>query len=219
MRTWAEQCCEVYRLGLMRGLEDELARAGFPRVAGVDEAGRGCLAGPVVAAAFLPDPDRLVPGVDDSKRLEPEARAALAAALRATAIAHAVVAVPAETIDRVNILEATRIAMRDAIGLLAPAPDLVVTDAVALAGLACPCLPVVRGDALSYAVAGASILAKTERDRLMRRLDRQYPHYGFAAHKGYAAPGHLAALARFGPSSEHRLTFARVVPRLERRAG
>ena len=104
MTTTLELCCEVYRLELMRGLELRLQQSGFARVAGVDEAGRGCLAGPVVAAAVIPDPDRPIPGADDSKRLGPEARTRLAAAIRETALAVAVVAVPAETIDRINIL-------------------------------------------------------------------------------------------------------------------
>lgn len=182
-------------------------------IAGVDEAGRGPLAGPVVAAAVLPDPERIVPGVDDSKKLPPERREFLARAIRAQARAWAVVAVGPETIDRINILEATRLATQRAVESLAVAPDCVITDALALPGLAVPCLPVVKGDALAYAVACASILAKTERDRLLRELDREYPWYGFAVHKGYGAPEHLAALARFGPSPVHRLTFRSVVPR------
>jgi ribonuclease HII len=183
-------------------------------VAGVDEAGRGCLAGPVVAAAVVPDPARLVPGVDDSKKLSAEARGRLAPAIRATARAWAVAEVAADTIDRTDILRATRMAMVEAISRLAPPPDCVVTDAVPLPGLEIPCIPVVKGDALCYAVACASILAKEHRDRRMAELDRDYPHYGFLQHKGYGAPAHRAALARFGPSPLHRLTFASVVPRV-----
>jgi ribonuclease HII len=207
-------CCEVFRLGLMRRLEESLGQAGFRAVAGVDEAGRGCLAGPVFAAAVIPDPDRVVPGVDDSKKLSPATRERLAVEIRATARAWAVAEVPAATIDRVDILRASRLAMLEALRRLPARPDAVITDAMTLPGLDVPCLPVVKGDAWSYAVACASILAKVARDARMAALDRDYPHYGFARHKGYGAPDHLAALARFGPSPQHRLTFATVVPRV-----
>ena len=228
MTTTLELCCEVYRLGLMRGLEARLQQCGFAQIAGVDEAGRGCLAGPVVAAAVIPDPDRLIPGADDSKRLSPERRTELAAAIRQTALACAVVAVSAEIIDRINILAATRMAMRRALGQLVVRPDAVVVDAVVLADLepsasgepsaAPPCLALVKADAWSYAVACASIVAKEERDRLLVELDRQYPVYGLARHKGYGAPDHLAALAKYGPSPLHRLTFRSVLPRVAGRA-
>jgi ribonuclease HII len=221
--TTFELCCEVYRLELMRGLEVRLQQSGFARVAGVDEAGRGCLAGPVVAAAVIPDPEKLIPGADDSKRLSPAARTELAAAIRETALAFAVVAVPAEVIDRINILQATRLAMRQAVALLAPRPDAVVVDAVTLEDLASSdsapaCLALVKADAWSYAVACASIVAKAERDRMLLELDLEYPVYGFARHKGYGAPDHLAALAKYGPSPLHRLTFRSVLPRLAERA-
>lgn len=223
MTTTFELCCEVYRLELMRGLEVRLQQSGFARVAGVDEAGRGCLAGPVVAAAVIPDSERLIPGADDSKRLSPAARTELAAAIRETALAFAVVAVPAEVIDRINILQATRLAMRQAVALLAPRPDAVVVDAVTLEDLASSdsapaCLALVKADAWSYAVACASIVAKVERDRMLLELDLEYPVYGFARHKGYGAPDHLAALAKYGPSPLHRLTFRSVLPRLAERA-
>lgn len=226
MTTTLELCCEVYRLDLMRGLEVRLQQSGFARVAGVDEAGRGCLAGPVVAAAVIPDPDRPIPGADDSKRLSPEVRAQLAALIRETALAYAVVAVPAAVIDRINILAATRLAMRQAVRGLTVRPDAVVVDAVTLEGLETvgpspstpPCLALVKADAWSYAVACASIVAKVERDRLLVELDREYPLYGLARHKGYGAPDHLAALAKYGPSPLHRLTFRSVLPRLAERA-
>ena len=206
---------ELYRLGLMSRLEDSLALAGFSRVAGVDEAGRGCLAGPVVAAAVLPDPERPIPGVDDSKRLTARAREELAERIRATARSWAVASVPAARIDASHILAATRVASIEALRRLAPRPDAVVTDALPLPGLGLPQLPAVKADAWCYAVACASILAKVARDRLLVELDARFPHYGFAEHKGYGAPAHLAALARYGPSPEHRLTFAPVVPRRE----
>jgi ribonuclease HII len=211
--TFVQLIAEACRLRLMRGLEDSLETCGFARVAGVDEAGRGCLAGPVVAGAVVPDPRRLVPGVDDSKQLTPEEREAAAAMIRRTALAFAVVAVSADVIDRINILEAAREAMRLALAELRPRPDCAVVDAVVVRGLPFPCLPVVRGDQVSYAVACGSILAKVERDRLMVELDAEYPQYGFAEHKGYAAPEHLRALAVYGPCPVHRLTFQSVVPR------
>jgi ribonuclease HII len=208
-------CCELFRLELLQALEVRLRQAGFTAIAGVDEAGRGCLAGPVVAAAVVPGPGPAIPGVDDSKRLEPETRSRIAGEIRRTAAACAVVHVSAEIIDRINILEASRLAMRRAVAALLPAADCVVTDAMPLPGLDVPCLPVVKGDALSYAVACASIVAKAERDAAMVELDRELPWYGFASHKGYSAPEHLAAIERFGPSREHRLTFRSAVPRLE----
>jgi ribonuclease HII len=205
---------EAYRLRLMRGLEDGLAGCGYCRVAGVDEAGRGSLAGPVVAAAVLVDPHSAVPGVDDSKCLTAAERERLAAAIRATALAFTVVAVHADVIDRINILEATRRAMAQAVSTLRPAPDCVVVDAVHLRGFLVPCLPLIRGDSVSYGVACASILAKVERDRMMGELDGEYPAYGFAVHKGYGVPEHLQALEAFGPCPVHRLTYRPVLPRI-----
>ena len=210
-----ELCAEAYRLRLLRGLEEMLAQCGFCRLAGVDEAGRGSLAGPVVAAAVIVDTRCLIPGVDDSKCMAPAERERAAVAIRRSAIASAVVAIPPETIDRINILEATRGAMVEALNRLRPLPDCAVVDAVPLRGLRFPCFPVVRGDSISYAVACASILAKVERDRMMVELDRAYPHYGFAVHKGYSVPDHLQALADYGPSPVHRLTYRRVLPRAE----
>ena len=204
---------EAYRLRLLRGLEDLLARCGFCRIAGVDEAGRGSLAGPVVAAAVIVDPCSAVPGVDDSKCLDAACRERLAAAIRKSALAWAVVPIPPDVIDRINILEATRQAMRQSLAGLSPSPDIAVIDAVALAGLGIPFLPLVRGDSVSYAVACASILAKVERDRMMVELDGRYPQYGFASHKGYSVPEHLRALETYGPCPEHRLTYAPVLPR------
>ena len=203
---------EAYRLKLLTQLECDLRAAGFGRVAGVDEAGRGSLAGPVVAAAVVPDPDRLIPGIDDSKRLGPQARELLAERVREGAIAWSVVAEPASVIDRINVLQATRRAMMASLAALEPAPTVAIVDAVALDALGFPSLPVVRGDSLSYAVACASILAKVERDRLMCRLHEKHPEYGFDCNKGYGAPEHLEALSTFGPCPDHRLTFRSVLP-------
>lgn len=203
---------EAYRLRLMSRIERRLADAGYALVAGVDEVGRGSLAGPVVAAAVIPDRNVVVPGVDDSKRLSASQREKLAGWIRSASIATGVVPIPPETIDRLNILQATRRAMVAAIEQLTPAPDAVLVDAVSLHETSMPCFSLVRGDSLSYAIACASILAKVARDRMMRDLDRDYPYYGFAAHKGYGAPEHLEALREFGPCPVHRLTFRSVLP-------
>ena len=211
-----ELFAEAYRLRLMRGLEESLARTGrYERIAGVDEVGRGALAGPVVAAAVIPDPRRSIPGVDDSKRLSAPARERLAELIHVHSLATAVIAVSPADIDRINILQATKRAMNQALHALSPAPDLAIVDAVGLAEAPCPCLPVVRGDSVSYAVACASIIAKVARDRTMVELHEQHPYYRFDANKGYGAAVHLEALAAYGPSPHHRLTFRSVLPRSE----
>jgi len=192
-----------------------LGRAGYQRIAGVDEVGRGCLAGPVVAAAVIADPLCTVPGVDDSKALSAAKRDRLDPAIRRGCLSSAVAYVSAATIDRINILEATRRAMTKALLALDPPPDLALVDAVRLQGLPFPCLPVVKGDQLSYSIACASILAKVDRDRSMADLSQKYPQYGFESNKGYGAATHRAALESFGPTPEHRLTFRSVLPRVE----
>jgi len=190
--------------------EAQAWRAGVARVAGVDEAGRGPLAGPVVAAAVIIAPERRIPGLADSKLLRPERREELCALIRERALAVGVGVVDHETIDRVNILQATRAAMRGALVALAVAPELIITDFVALADLPCPQRNLVGGDRRCASVAAASIVAKVTRDRLMRELDAQYPAYGFARHKGYATPEHLTALDRWGPCPIHRRSFCGV---------
>jgi ribonuclease HII len=185
-------------------------RSGLARVAGVDEAGRGPLAGPVVAAAVIIAPERRIKGLADSKLLPPPRREELFTRIQERALAVGVGIVDHETIDRINILEATRRAMGEALGGLALLPDLVITDFVRLAGLACPQRNLVDGDARCASVAAASIVAKVTRDRLMLDADRQFPAYGFARHKGYATPEHLAVLDRLGPCALHRRTFAGV---------
>ena len=206
---WAEAC----RLHLLRGLEELLFQGGYSRIAGVDEAGRGALAGPVVVAAVIMPPDELIPGVDDSKALSADSRKLLATKVRDSAVASAVVAGSAALIDRVNVLAATRSCMKKALLDLEPRPDFALIDAVAIPDLPFGSLPMIRGDATSYAIACASLLAKVERDRLMCQLGEQYPQYGFVRHKGYGAAEHLAALNEYGPTPEHRLTFRSVLPR------
>lgn len=181
-------------------------------VAGVDEAGRGPLAGPVVAAAVILDSRRRVRGIRDSKVIEPEERAALAIKIRASALAWSVAWADVEEIDTLNILEATHLAMRRALIGLRIRPGHVQVDGnrcPSLAGLwfDCTAETIVDGDALRTCIGAASILAKVTRDQMMIGLDRFYPEYGFAAHKGYGTPQHYDALDRLGPTSIHRRSF------------
>ena len=185
-------------------------RSGVGRVAGIDEAGRGPLAGPVVAAAVILAPDRRVASLADSKLLTPERREELFLVIHERALAVGVSAVDHETIDRVNILEATRRAMAGALAALGVVPELVITDFVALPALPCPQRNLVAGDRRCASVAAASIVAKVTRDRLMLEADRRFPEYGFARHKGYGTVEHLAALDRHGPCPIHRRSFAGV---------
>jgi len=189
-----------------------MTRAAVRRVAGVDEAGRGPLAGPVVAAAVILDPRRRIRGLADSKTLEPATRVRLAGLIRARALAWAVAWSDREEIDALNILEATLLAMRRALLCLPVCPTHVQVDGNCLPcledlGLGCSAQAIVGGDASVPAISAASILAKTYRDALMQRLDGCYPGFDFATHKGYATPEHLAALAGREPSPLHRRSF------------
>jgi ribonuclease HII len=183
--------------------------SGAVRVAGVDEVGRGSLFGPVVAAAVILDPAYRVRGLRDSKLLLPERREVLAERIRDHAVAWAVAAVDAARIDQINIYQASRVAMREAVMRLAPAADYLLVDAVRLD---CEQMQeaIIHGDALSASIAAASILAKVERDRMMCEWDAVFPLYGLASHKGYSTPRHLAALREHGPSPLHRQSFAPV---------
>ena len=207
-------------MGPTEEFEQEARRCGYRRIAGVDEAGRGPLAGPVVAAAVvLPVRCRLA-GVDDSKQLSVSERDRLYIEIMDRAVSVGVGSSTAEEIDRINILEATKLAMRRALTALSPAPDYVLIDAVLLSGVAMPVRPIIKGDALSLSIAAASIVAKVMRDRLMAEFHRTYPQYNFLSHKGYGTEEHLAQLAEYGPSPIHRRTFAPVsaamsVPALE----
>jgi len=178
-------------------------------VAGVDEVGRGSLFGPVVAAAVILDPAYRVRGLRDSKLLPAERREVLAERIREHAVAWAIAAVDAARIDQINIYQASRVAMREAVSRLAIAPDHLLVDAVRL-----DCEqtqnPIIHGDALSASIAAASILAKVERDRMMCEWDVVFPTYGLASHKGYSTPKHLAALRECGPTALHRQSFAPV---------
>ena len=184
-------------------------QAGATHVAGVDEVGRGSLFGPVVAAAVILEPSYRVRGLRDSKLLLPERREVLAERIREHAVAWAIAAVDAASIDQINIYQASRVAMQDAVLHLTPEADSLLVDAMRLD---CP-LPqeaIIHGDALSASIAAASILAKVERDRMMCAWDAVFPEYGLASHKGYSTPRHLAALRAYGPTALHRQSFAPV---------
>jgi ribonuclease HII len=187
-------------------MEGELRARGFHAVAGVDEVGRGCLFGPVVAGAVILSPDRPVRGLNDSKLLEPERREVLAGRIRERAVAWAIAAVDASTIDAMNIYQASRLAMRKAVEQLRPTPDFLLIDAVPI-DLPLPQRALIKGDARCHAIAAASIVAKVYRDALMCVWDEVFPAYGLASHKGYATPEHWKALREFGPTPLHRLSF------------
>ncbi len=186
--------------------ERELHARGFHAVAGVDEVGRGALFGPVVAAAVILSPERPVRGLNDSKLLEPERREVLAGRIRERAVAWAVAAVDAATIDFVNIYQSSRTAMRLAVLRLNPAPDFVLTDAVPL-DIPFPQQALIKGDARCQAIAAASIVAKVYRDACMRAWDEVFPQYGLAVHKGYATPEHRRAIREHGLTPLHRLSY------------
>ncbi len=193
--------------------EAQALRRGLRLVAGCDEAGRGALAGPLYAAAVILDPDRPVPGVDDSKKLSPAERLELSAEIRAKAVAYLVVAAEAAEVDALNVYEASRQAMLRALRGLKPPPQFVLTDAMPLssrgeaARFPIPYRALIHGDARSVSIAAASILAKVARDARLEELDRLYPQYQLAKNKGYGTSEHLEALARHGPCPEHRKTF------------
>lgn len=188
-------------------------RRGFRRVVGVDEAGRGPLAGPVVVAAVALPPEYRLAGLNDSKQLSARQRERLYAALRQeAAIGIGVAVIEVATIDRLNILRATHLGMRQAAAELAP--DFILVDGLPVPGLPCESLALVQGDARCASIAAASIIAKVTRDRLMVAAEETYPGYGFARHKGYGTAAHLAALRRLGPCPLHRRSFAPVAAAL-----
>jgi len=184
-------------------------KLGWTRIAGIDEAGRGALFGPVVAAAVILNPKRRIVGLDDSKKLAPEHRTELAARIREHALAWAVAEVDAQRIDAWNIYQASRQAMTAALQQLTTAPDYLLIDAMQLDVLI-EQKSLIKGDARSISIAAASILAKIHRDTCMEEWDAVYPQYGLARHKGYATPDHLEALRKHGPSPLHRYSFAPV---------
>ncbi|MGZ8384041.1 MAG: ribonuclease HII [Nitrospira sp.] len=199
--------------------ELEARRCGYRLIAGLDEAGRGPLAGPVVAAAvILPTRCRLA-GVDDSKQVSESARVQLYEVIIRRARAVGVGIATEQEVDCLNILEATRLAMRRALASLTPPADCLLIDAVILSNLAIPSRPIIKGDTLSISIAAASIVAKVTRDRMMAVHHQTYPDYNFLSHKGYGTEEHLQRLAQYGPCAIHRRTFAPVAKLLDGRRG
>jgi len=196
--------------------EAALQARGFHFIAGVDEAGRGPLAGPVVAAAVVFAPGMMIEGVYDSKKVKPAHRAILVEEIKKNALAYGLGIIDAAEIDRINILQATLRAMSLAVAqaqkMLTTSVQYILVDGNRLPLLPCPGEAIPKGDTLCHTIAAAAILAKEARDAMMYELDKTFPQYGFAVHKGYGTPAHLAALAQYGPCAAHRLTFKKVKP-------
>ncbi|TCS93129.1 RNase HII [Hazenella coriacea] len=201
---------ELQRLEQMWQYEREARTKGIQIIAGVDEAGRGPLAGPVVASAVILPIDFDVTGINDSKQLSGEQREKLKQKIEQNAISIGVGIVDAEVIDRINILQATYQAMRLAIQQCQPVPDLLLADAVTIPQISIPQKSIIKGDAKSHSIAAASIIAKTTRDEWMRQAAEEYPEYGFEQHMGYGTPTHLEAIRQYGPCPIHRRSFAPV---------
>ncbi|MCR4841980.1 MAG: ribonuclease HII [Eubacterium sp.] len=192
----------------LRGMMSyELNYSDRGNICGLDEAGRGPLAGPVVAGAVIFPKDCEILYINDSKKLSPKRRDALFDEIREKALAFSVGIVDEKTVDEINILQATYEAMRRAVNSLAVSPDILLNDAVTVPGISTEQVPIVKGDAKSVSIAGASILAKVTRDRMMEEYDELYPGYGFARHKGYGTKEHIEAIKRLGPCPIHRMTF------------
>jgi ribonuclease HII len=188
-------------------LEEAARVRGAQRIAGVDEVGRGPLFGPVVAAAVILPKGCRLQGLTDSKKLSEKKRTELDAAIRLNAVAFAIAEVDVETIDRINIRQASLLAMRRAVQQLALSPDYLLIDGLDTIDWECEQQAVIRGDGTSFSIAAASVLAKVYRDRLLVELDGTFPGYGLARHKGYGSPEHMAALARLGPTPQHRKSY------------
>lgn len=191
-------------------LEKAARKCGALRIAGVDEVGRGPMFGPVVAAAVILAPRCRLEGLNDSKKLSEKKRNELDVEIRANAVAWAIAAVDVETIDRINIRHASLLAMKLAVSQLALTPDFLLIDGVDTIDFPCPQQACIQGDGTSFSIAAASVLAKVYRDRLLVELDSQFPGYGLASHKGYCCPAHMAALARLGPTPQHRKNWSPV---------
>ena len=187
--------------------EREAFADGVKLVCGVDEAGRGPLAGPVCAAAVILPPELVIPGLNDSKKLTDKKRRELYDVITAEAVSYGIAFASEKEIDEINILQATFLAMARAMEKLTPHPELALIDGNRARDFGLPVRTIVKGDSLSASIAAASILAKVTRDRLMEQYDEAYPQYGFAVHKGYGTKRHYEALREFGPSPIHRMTF------------
>ncbi|MBO4579746.1 MAG: ribonuclease HII [Clostridiales bacterium] len=208
-RLTTEQLIEKYKD--LSQFEDQYRAEGYKAIAGIDEAGRGPLAGPVVAACCILDPDRPILGLDDSKKLSAKKRDLLFDEIKEKALAYAVVRVEADVIDEINILNATKQAMRQCVADIAVKPDILLIDAVNLDGTGLPVVPIIKGDAKSNSIAAASVLAKVTRDRIMEDYDKEYPGYGFAKHKGYGTAEHYAGIRAQGMCPIHRRSFLKVI--------
>ena len=207
-RSLVVESLEKERLENLCRYERTLWDQGLTRIAGLDEAGVGPLAGPVIAAAVFFPPGFTIEGVNDSKKLSPARREELACLIKKNAAAWAVGQASPLEIDEINIFQASLLAMRRALAKLCPAPDHLLIDARRLEGIELPQTSIIRGDSVSFTIAAASIIAKTRRDELMRKLDDEYPDYGFRQHKGYPTRYHREALRRLGPTPAHRRSFS-----------
>ena len=191
----------------MNSFELAYQQSGYKQIAGIDEAGRGALAGPVIAAAVILPIDCTLDGLNDSKQLSPKQRDQLCEDIRRVAVSIGVGSVDNQEIDRLNILNASLLAMQKAVEKLTPQPDCLLVDGIYLPQVDIPGEAIPKGDSRSYSIAAASIIAKTTRDRLMIKLHHIYPNYGFLKHKGYPTSQHRRAIAQFGASDIHRRTF------------
>lgn len=200
-----DQLLEKY--ALLSEYENMAKGKGYSCLAGIDEAGRGPLAGPVVAAACILDENSMILGLDDSKKLSEKKRAKLYDEIVMHAVAYSVIRIEPDVIDQINILEATKRAMRLCVSGLRVSPDMLLIDAINLTGTGIPVTPIIKGDAKSNSIAAASILAKVTRDRIMEEYDVVYPGYGFAKHKGYGTKAHYEAIERLSICPIHRKTF------------
>jgi ribonuclease HII len=206
-KRYERERAEHLRLDAMLNFERVLWRSGVRRIAGVDEAGTGPLAGPVVAAAVVFPPHMFISGVDDSKRLDPEQRAAAELVIRAAAVGIGIGVADVAEIDSINVYQAALLAMRRAVEALPETPEHVLVDARSIPGVAVPQNSFNKGDGINFSIAAASVIAKTHRDRLMEELAAAHPGYGFDRHKGYATPEHQDAIRRLGLSPIHRRSF------------
>ena len=204
----------IAKFDAMYEYEKDCFAKGFKMIGGIDEAGRGPLAGPVVAACCILDPNEKILGLDDSKKLSEKKREELFVTIKEKALAYAVCSSSPEEIDDINILEATKKAMRNCVKELAArgqSPDILLIDAVNLSGTGLDVIPIIKGDAKSDSIAAASILAKVTRDHMMMEYDEMYPGYGFAKHKGYGTKDHYAAIREKGMTPIHRRSFLKVI--------
>ena len=200
---------ELNRYRAMCSYEDEAYEKGYEIIAGIDEAGRGPLAGPVVAAAVILRRGSFIEGLNDSKKLTPQKRDKLYDIIMKNALSVGVGIVDEKIIDEINILNATKVAMKQAIEKLIINPDILLTDAVKLPEVKIPQISIVKGDAKSVSIAAASVIAKVTRDRFIEKMDSEYPQYGFSKHKGYGTKAHIEAIKKYGICPIHRVSFTK----------